>query len=48
MADVDWVAGKIIQGINVQQSEIYVPGYWRWIMCLVKNLPNMIFHRLKI
>jgi len=27
---------------------IYYPGFWRWVMFIVRNLPACIFHRLKV
>ena len=42
------IARDIIQSINDGVSEKYVPGYWKWIMILIKLIPDPIFRKLKI
>jgi decaprenylphospho-beta-D-erythro-pentofuranosid-2-ulose 2-reductase len=33
--------------VNAQaNSDVYVPGFWRWIMLIVRNLPLPLFQRL--
>ncbi len=47
-AKVDVVARSIFEGINAQKDIIYVPGYWRLIMCVIKHIPETIFKRLNL
>ena len=47
-AKVDVVARSIFEGIDAQKDIIYVPGYWRLIMCVIKHIPETIFKRLNL
>ncbi len=47
-AKVDVVARSIFEGINALKDIIYVPGYWRLIMCVIKHVPETIFKRLNL
>ena len=42
------VAGAIFKSINYGSGEKYIPRYWKWIMILIKLIPNPIFKRLRI
>ncbi len=43
------IAKGIIRAINKNKSkEIYLPGYWRIIMFIVKSIPGKIFNRLSL
>lgn len=42
------IAPSIYQAINKGTSCLYVPGYWRYIMWIIKLLPATILHRLPI
>jgi decaprenylphospho-beta-D-erythro-pentofuranosid-2-ulose 2-reductase len=42
------IAPLIIKAIFSNQSEIYVPGFWRWIMGGVRLLPEWLFHRSRL
>jgi len=42
------VAQLIVKAIDKRQTEVYVPGYWRWIMCVVKSIPERVFQRLNM
>lgn len=46
-SSVDLVATQIIGGLNRKRYIQYVPGYWYWVMLVVKLLPEPIFQRLK-
>jgi decaprenylphospho-beta-D-erythro-pentofuranosid-2-ulose 2-reductase len=44
--------GKIIvraagQGSS-NRTAVYAPGFWRWIMLVIRAIPNSIFHRTKL
>jgi decaprenylphospho-beta-D-erythro-pentofuranosid-2-ulose 2-reductase len=40
------VARAIVSAIDRGASEVYVPGYWRLIMAVVRNTPEALFQRL--
>ncbi|MGD2153388.1 MAG: SDR family oxidoreductase [Gemmatimonadales bacterium] len=42
------VARAIIRGVRKKKSVIYVPGIWRLIMFVIRNIPEPIFKRLKL
>ncbi len=46
-ATVEQVAPRIIQILDGKGGEVYVPGFWRWVMCLVRWMPEWLFQRLK-
>jgi decaprenylphospho-beta-D-erythro-pentofuranosid-2-ulose 2-reductase len=48
MSSPEQVAPKIFNAINNKCDVVYIPGYWRYIMFLIKCLPRLIFYRLKI
>ena len=39
-------ARDILRAIERGKSEAYVPGFWRWIMVVVRNLPEPAFQRI--
>jgi len=39
------IFSKIRKGLN---GTVYVPFYWRWIMFVIKVIPEFIFNRLKL
>ncbi len=39
------VADAIVRGLASRRHAIYVPGFWRWIMLIVRNLPEPLFQR---
>jgi decaprenylphospho-beta-D-erythro-pentofuranosid-2-ulose 2-reductase len=47
-SDPKIVAKIICSGINKNKFIIYAPKKWRWIMLVIKNLPNFVFNRLNI
>ena len=42
------VAQKILRAVDYRKDEVYVPGFWRLIMILVKILPVKIFKKTEI
>jgi short-subunit dehydrogenase len=42
------IAAKIVQAINKQQDVAYLPWFWRYIMLIIKTIPEMIFKRLNL
>lgn len=48
LAPVETVAQAVISGVARGRAVIYAPGKWRAIMLVIRCLPNMMFHRMKI
>lgn len=42
------VADAIVRGMKKGADEVYAPRFWRWIMLLIKHLPEALFKRLKL
>ena len=40
------VAVSIVSAIDAGASEVYVPGFWRVIMAIVRNMPEALMQRL--
>jgi short-subunit dehydrogenase len=47
-ADPAIVADAILKGIKKKKSVIYVPWIWRYIMLVIRQIPEPIFKRLKL
>ena len=41
------VADAIVRGLGSGRHTIYVPGFWRAIMWVVRNLPEFVFTRVR-
>ena len=41
------VARQIEKAIRRKRHTVYVPGYWRLIMAVVRSIPEAVFKRLK-
>jgi len=48
MAGRDYVAEKIIAAMVRKKDVIYVPFFWRYIMLIIRHIPEGIFKRLKL
>jgi hypothetical protein len=44
----DRVARAILRALDGKRSTIYVPWIWRWIMLVIRTLPEPLFRRLRI
>jgi decaprenylphospho-beta-D-erythro-pentofuranosid-2-ulose 2-reductase len=42
------IAPLITTAIFSNQSEIYVPGFWRWVMWVIRLLPEWLFYRSRL
>lgn len=42
------VAEKIVKAIDLKRDEIYIRFYWKFIMRVVSEIPEIIYKRLKI
>lgn len=45
-ATPDRIAGGIVNAVARKRHTVYVPGWWRIIMAIVRWLPDTIFKRL--
>jgi decaprenylphospho-beta-D-erythro-pentofuranosid-2-ulose 2-reductase len=48
LADPADVAADIVRGIERGRSVVYTPAIWRWIMIIIRWIPEAIFVRLKL
>jgi decaprenylphospho-beta-D-erythro-pentofuranosid-2-ulose 2-reductase len=48
VADPADVGEGIARAIEKGKSVAYIPGFWRWIMLIIKLIPETIFVRLKL
>ncbi len=42
----DHVAEQIWQAIRRRRQLVYIPGRWRWLMLVIRNIPSAVFRRL--
>lgn len=42
------VAIRIVRAIDRGETEVYVPGFWRLIMAIIRVIPNSIFRDLNL
>ena len=47
-ASAETVAAGIVRAVDKRRDVVYVPGYWRLVMGVVKALPEAVFKRLKL
>ena len=48
VASPDYVGNKIFKGVEKGKDVIYIPWFWRYIMMLIKLVPEKIFKRLNL
>jgi decaprenylphospho-beta-D-erythro-pentofuranosid-2-ulose 2-reductase len=48
LADPDVIALDIVKGVRYGKTKIYTPRKWRYIMFIIRHLPNFIFNKLNI
>jgi short-subunit dehydrogenase len=48
MASLEQVAGDIIRGVKAKKRVIYTPRKWALIMLVIRNLPPLVFNKMKI
>lgn len=47
-ATPDQVAAAIIKAIEKKKNVLFVKWFWRWIMMIIRNIPESIFKKLKL
>jgi short-subunit dehydrogenase len=48
VADHARVARDICQAIDRRRAVVYTPWWWRWIMGVIRLVPEPLFARLKL
>jgi short-subunit dehydrogenase len=48
VASPDRVARDIVRAIFHRQHTIYTPWFWRYIMCIIRYIPELVFKRLSL
>lgn len=48
VASPEAVAASMLQAISAHRPVAYVPGFWRWVMALIRALPRPIFERTRL
>jgi decaprenylphospho-beta-D-erythro-pentofuranosid-2-ulose 2-reductase len=47
-AQPDRVGAAIVKAIDRGRNVVYVPWFWRWIMLVIRHIPEPLFRRLKL
>lgn len=47
-AEPEQVADAVYRGLEKKKNIIYVRWFWRWIMMIIRNLPEFIFKKKKL
>lgn len=42
------IGKQIVQTLNKSADIVYLPGFWRYIMLIIKHVPEFIFKRMKM
>ncbi|RDH80804.1 MAG: short-chain dehydrogenase [endosymbiont of Galathealinum brachiosum] len=42
------IAKVIVEAVDNHKHEIYTPYFWRYIMFIIRNIPEIIFRKLKL
>jgi decaprenylphospho-beta-D-erythro-pentofuranosid-2-ulose 2-reductase len=44
----DRIAAGIVRAIDRGRNIVYLPWFWRWIMLLIRHIPEPVFKKLKL
>ena len=47
-AQPDQIAQGIVAAVERGRDEVYLPWFWRWIMLVIRHIPERLFKRLKL
>lgn len=47
-ATPELVAGTVYDAVSKKKNTVYVKWFWRWIMLIIKNIPEFMFKKLKM
>ncbi|MCY0966360.1 SDR family oxidoreductase [Parathalassolituus penaei] len=48
VATPEQVARQIVEGVQRRRTCLYTPGFWRYIMLIIRLIPDVIFRRLSL
>jgi len=48
VASPESVGKKITRTLHSRRDEHYIPGFWRYILGIIKNIPETVFKRMKL
>jgi decaprenylphospho-beta-D-erythro-pentofuranosid-2-ulose 2-reductase len=47
-ATPDLVADSVYKAVLAKKNVLFVKGWWRWIMLVIRNIPESIFKKMKL
>ncbi len=47
-AQPEAIAAGILRAIEAKRDVVYLPWFWRWIMLIIRHIPERIFKRLSL
>ena len=47
-ATPEQVASAVSKAIDKKKNVVYVKWFWRWIMLIIKSIPEFLFKKLKL
>ena len=47
-AQPDAIAAGIVKAIDQRRNIVYLPWFWRWIMLVIRHIPEPLFKKLKL
>jgi decaprenylphospho-beta-D-erythro-pentofuranosid-2-ulose 2-reductase len=47
-AQPDAIAAGIVKAIERRRNIVYLPWFWRWIMLVIRHIPEPLFKKLKL
>lgn len=48
MASPETFAKGLLKAVHRKKNEAYIPWFWRWIMVVVKSIPENVFKKMKM
>lgn len=48
VAQPSQVADSVVHALERRKNVVYTPWFWRWIMLIIRSVPESIFKRLKL
>jgi len=48
VAKPDSVADDVYRAVEKSKATVYTPFFWRYIMMIIKHIPDVIFKRMKM
>jgi decaprenylphospho-beta-D-erythro-pentofuranosid-2-ulose 2-reductase len=48
VASPDEIGRKIVRAVEKGKNTVYLPWFWRYIMLIIRHIPEVIFKRLKL